>query len=147
MRLRAGEIAAGLAAVSLFALLFMDWTDDRATGWESLWLGTALAVAAVLLLGAGLPLALLTKQTVAAQVVTTVLCVWAGLIAVVALAINNANLARDDALIGPVSLRWPAYAAIAAAALLTWGAWHSMRDERTEGDDDDLPEPRALPDD
>ena len=147
MRPRAGEVVCALAAAGLFPVLFMQWTDEATepSGWESLWIGTQLLADLTMVLAVVLLAVIVTKQTVAAQVVLAVVTVWAGLLTMLFLVIDVAGLAADDDKLGDVGLLWPAYAAIALSFLVTAGAWRSMADERLDSSESAVTPPPARP--
>jgi len=165
-RLRSGELLAGAGAVALFLLLFLDWfkpqiqprvteTSGRIVGpemhlagWTSLgWVVVVLLLVVIVLamwLAASTLFAGTVSQPVAAGVVLTAVAVVAlgALLVRVTVAQPGLGVGLPDELVG---VRWPAYAGLAALALIVVGAWLSMADERTDAPESEYTPPRARP--
>jgi hypothetical protein len=153
--LRLGEWLALGGAVALAVLLSLRWFDAPAgvsgaheSGWASLGWGLALVLA--LCIAGAVALASVTAlRSVAAfamlATVATVPFAFAGLVALVL------RLAFFQPTLGvglpasEVGVRWPAYLAVPALALLLGGMWHAMNDDRVEDPESayDPPPPRA----
>jgi hypothetical protein len=145
-RLRSGELVALLGAVALAVLLALDWfaistpqADLRAheSGIRALgWLAALLLLAAITL-AIALAVATATQRAPAVPVVLGVLTVALGILATLAILVRlvlQPGLGVDAGN-ADVDLRWPAYAGLLAALLLTAGAWRAMGDERTDAPD------------
>jgi hypothetical protein len=156
-RLRAGELVAGLGAVGLVAVLFMDWfaplgwamrEDAARSGWTTLgWLLVSLlvllALAALWLVAATVAGAV--TQAVAAGVTTAAL----GTITVPVLLLRvltqpNLGVGAPDSL---VDIRWGAVLGLLCTGLIPLGAWWMLKDERTAAPESryEPPPPRPAP--
>jgi len=167
-RLRSGELLAGAGAVALFVVMFFDWfmpeiqprvteTSGRIvgpelhlSGWTSLGFLLVLLLLAVLVLAMWLAASTLFAATVSQPVAAGVLLTAVGGVALVVLVLRVTVLQPGLGVGEPddlVAVQWPAYAGLAAMALIVAGAWRSMADERTDAPDSAYtpPEPRPAP--
>ena len=92
----------------------------------------------------------LFAATVSQPVAAGVLLTAVGGVALVALVLRVTVLQPGLGVGEPddlVAVQWPAYAGLAAMALIVAGAWRSMADERTDAPDSAYtpPEPRPAP--
>jgi hypothetical protein len=167
-RLRFGELLAGAGAVALFVLMFLDWfhpeihprvteTSGRIigpelhlSGWTSLGFVLLVLVLVVLVLAMWLAASTLFAPTVSQPVAAGVLLTAVAGVAFVALVLR-VTVAQPGLGIGApdelVAVQWPAYAGLAALALIEAGGWRSMADERTDAPESAYtpPEPRPAP--
>ncbi len=130
-RLRRGEWIAFVAAVALFAVMFLDWYGpaEGGSGWsEAGWPGVAAVVLTILMCGYWL-LATVTHDSPAIPVAGEVVTVVLGLIASIALLLRLVFQPDSNEL---TDLLLPAYLGPLLAITLTAGAWLAMADERTE---------------
>jgi hypothetical protein len=162
-RLRTGEWIAATGAVGLFASLFFDWiavsiehppsgggvlnlldqmSTDSLSGWSNLgWFMDVLLGVAIV---GGLSLSYMTaKRTSPAWPVgAAVLTVGLGAVIAAALALRLLDLGGDTSL-GfdkiAISVQLPAYLGLLFMALIPFGGFLSLKDERT-----DSPEARAY---
>jgi hypothetical protein len=167
-RLRSGELLAGAGAVALFVVMFFDWfmpeiqprvteTSGRIvgpelhlSGWTSLGFLLVLLLLVALVLAMWLAASTLFGATVSQPVAAGVLLTAVGAVALVALVLRVTVLQPGLGVGEPddlVAVQWPAYAGLAAMALIVAGAWRSMADERTDAPDSAYtpPEPRPAP--
>ena len=139
-RLRTGERVAGLSALALLGLMFLDWYafgDTGVTAWNMYstidWV--LLLVIVITLLMAGITaLGRTVALPVALSVVVTVLGTLAFLFVLYRTLINQPG---PDSVI---DLRFGAYLGLVATAGIVVGAYLSMADERTS-----LADPAAVP--
>jgi uncharacterized integral membrane protein len=165
-RLRSGELLAGAGAAVLFILLFLDWfqpeVQPRVTetsgrivgpemhlsGWTSLGWVLLVLLLAVIVLAGWLAASTLFAATVSQPVAAGVLLTAVAGIALVALVVRvtllqpGLGVGEPDDLVG---VQWPAYAGLAALALIVAGAWRSMADERTDAPESEYTPPPARP--
>jgi hypothetical protein len=167
-RLRSGELLAGAGAVALFVVMFFDWfmpeirprvtetsghivgPELHLSGWTSLGFLLVLLLLAVLVLAMWLAASTLLAATVSQPVAAGVLLTAVGGVALVALVLRVTVLQPGLGVGEPddlVAVQWPAYAGLAAMALIVAGAWRSMADERTDAPESAYtpPEPRPAP--
>jgi uncharacterized integral membrane protein len=167
-RLRSGELLAGAGAVALFVVMFFDWfmpeiqprvteTSGRIvgpelhlSGWTSLGFLLVLLLLVALVLAMWLAASTLFAATVSQPVAAGVLLTAVGGVALVALVLRVTVLQPGLGVGEPddlVAVQWPAYAGLAAMALIVAGAWRSMADERTDAPESAYtpPEPRPAP--
>jgi hypothetical protein len=142
-RLRSGEAIALIGAVALAVLLATDWfflsTPDARLGAHESGIRSLGWFADVLLLVAiacGLALAFFTvaNRATALPVVFGIFTTAFGFIAFVTIAVRL--IAQPGLGLGvgnaDVEVELPAYLGLAAAAVLTYGGWRTMGDERTQ---------------
>ncbi len=138
-RLRAGEVVAGLGALTLAVSLALPWYDvatpgAHESGFRALgWLAVIPLVVTVLL-GLGLVLTTVTEVTPARPLAFGVIAVPVGLLAVLVILFRlvaepGLGVGASDA---EVAIRWPAYAGLAGAVAIVVGAWIAIGDERTQ---------------
>jgi hypothetical protein len=126
-RLGGGELLAGLSAVALLAVMFLDWFGGR-SAWEALTLGRVLLVAVAVL---ALTLVILT---LAARPVAMAVSAAAITIAAVALAVLYllyrivVNEPGPDA---GADVELGAYLGLLCVLGCGAGAWRALADERT----------------
>ena len=145
-RLRGGELLAGVGAVVLLVSLFVDWVGPVGqSGWDALgWL--VLALVAIAVLSAAVLVVLTTADRPVTHIVAAaVLTATVAPIALVALALRVLVFQP-----GPnevTTVEYGAWIGLAAAALLTVGAWWSLADERTDATESAYvaPAPRPAP--
>jgi hypothetical protein len=154
-RLRSGEAAALAGAVALVVLLSLRWFDPQGarpaphtSGWASL--GWVLVLLLVLAVVGALALVVLTLAGAAAAlpiataVATVPVTVIGELVLLLRVAIFQPTLGAGLPS-GEVAVQWPAYAGLAALALLGWGAWRAMSDERLDAPESAYEPPPARP--
>ena len=149
-RMRAGEWLAGLGAIGLFVVLFLDWfsVDGQAAGWRAYapagagvhlsgWgsLGWFMDVLLCVLILGGAAVTVMTIRRaspawpVGAAVITWILGFLIVLILAVRVALQpGLGLGLPN---GPVLVEAPAYLGLLFALLIPAGAFLSLRDERT----------------
>jgi hypothetical protein len=156
-RLRAGELLAGLGAVALVVVLFMDWfaplgwalrQDAARSGWSTLgWLMVAvlvlLVLAALWLVAATVAGAV--TQAVAAGVTAAALgTITAPVLLVRVLTQPSLGVGAPDSL---VDIRWGAALGLVCTGLIALGGWWMLKDERTNAPESryEPPPPRPAP--
>lgn len=131
-RLRFAEKVAGLSALALFGFLFLDWFGvvDRGlvSGWDSLgWLALALCVLAIVA-GLVLPLVVAFCEAPVLPVSVAVAAQLLGILAVIALIVQNVFQPGDNASTIVLSGWW---LGLIAAAGIARGGFLSIRDEHS----------------
>ena len=155
--MRRGEWLALTGAVALVVFLSLRWFGASAaaagaheSGWASLGWGLvlllAICVAGALALGAVTSAGATAAFPMFAAVVTAPLAIVAWVVLALRLAFFQPTLG-----VGlpsqAVAVRWPAYAALVALALLVYGACRAMSDERVDDPESAYtpPPPRPAP--
>jgi hypothetical protein len=145
-RLRGGELLAGVGAGVLLVSLFLDWAGPVGeSGWSSLgWLTVVVAVAAILVVS-WLVVATATARPVSEVVAAGVIGAVVSPVALIVLVVRTA--VAQPGVDAVTSIEVGAYFGLAAAALLTIGAWWSLADERTDAPESAYtpPAPRPAP--
>jgi hypothetical protein len=163
-RLRRGEVLTGIGGLGLLFSLFLDWfgLDPRAfpgpfakivaaafvkDGWSSLgWLMVLILVVAILLAG-WLVVAALRSESVAQAVGAAVLTASFGTLAFLVLVVRVAT--QPDLGIGAsnaiVEVRAGAYLGLLFCALLAFGGWVALADERIDAPESRVTPPEAQP--
>jgi hypothetical protein len=144
-KLRTGEIVAGVAAVLLLIVMFLDWYGvlglASANAWEAFGV-VDLVLALVVVLG----LATLASQVVgrgpALPVALEVITSTVALIALLLVAYRIVNQPGPNDL---VDVKLGAWLGLLATAGVFWGAWKAMSDERPRPADPPAPEPERRP--
>jgi hypothetical protein len=165
-RLRSGEILAGAGAIVLFVVLFLDWFEPRIqprvtetsgrvvgpeqhlAGWTSLGWAMDVLLLAVIVLALWLAGSTLFAGTVSQPVAAGVLLSAVGALALGALVMRVFVVQPGLGLGLPndlVEVRLPAYVGIAALAVVVFGGWRSMADERTDAPESAYEPPPARP--
>ncbi|HEU4977684.1 MAG TPA: hypothetical protein VFT42_02200 [Solirubrobacteraceae bacterium] len=159
-RMRTGEWTALAGAVALVVFLSLRWFGASAaaggragiheSGWASLGWGIvlllAIGIAGALALSAVTSAGATAAFPMLAAVVTAPLAIVAWIVLALRLAFFQPTLGvglPSEA----VAVRWPAYAALAALALLLYGACRAMSDERLDDPESAYtpPPPRPAP--
>ena len=152
-RVRTGEALAGIAAVALFCLLFLNWFSGAgvsASGWSTLGWALVALLAIVLALTVVVVGAAATGAkpaiAVGAIVIDVALSAVTLLIALIRVLITQPALDRGLPN-SAVSVQAPGYLGLAALALITVGCWRAMADERVDAPESAYtpPPPRPLP--
>ena len=165
-RLRSGEILAGIGAVVLFVVLFLDWfepavqprvtetsgrvigPEQHLAGWTSLGWVMLVVLLAVIVLAVWLAASTVFAGTVSQPVAAGVLLSAASALALGAL-VMRVFVVQPGLGIGLpndlVDVRYPAYLGIVALAVVVVGAWRSMADERTDAPESAYEPPPARP--
>jgi len=151
-RLRAGEWLAGLGAVGLLVVLFLNWFssgDLEKSGWGSLGWLLDVALAVVALGGLSITYMTLKRTSPAWPVGASALTLLAGTIVTVVLLIRvitqpDLGAGLPDAL---VSVELAAYLGVAFCALIPIGAAIALHDERLDAPESAYtpPPPRPVP--
>lgn len=139
-RLRSGELLAGGSAAALLLVSFLDWFGGEDV-WQSLSVlrvFVAVAVAAGLLVALLAVLRLAVAIPVAAAVLTTALAALATVLLLYRVAVNEPG---DNATVG---LDTGAYVGVLLCALIAYGAWRVLDDERTQSEDSRRQTERVL---
>ncbi|HET8537931.1 MAG TPA: hypothetical protein VFL73_12195 [Solirubrobacteraceae bacterium] len=152
-RLRLGETLAGLGAIALFVLLFLDWFSGGGvsrSGWSSLGWALVVLLAAVIVLALAVPAAVIVRAHPAVAVGSAVITIGVGVVTLVIALIRV--LITQPALDlglgnGAVSVQVAGYLGLAALALIVVGGWITIADERTQAPESAYtpPPPRPLP--
>lgn len=156
-RLRSGELIAAGGAVVLFVSLFFSWYEVSAQGaacaetggWSAL--GTPMSILLVVEIVLALTLAGATvgRRSPALPVALIVVTWVVGSLVWIILALRL--LIEPDLGLGlaasQVTLRWPGYIGLLAAAAIPIGALQAMRDDRTDAPESAYtpPPPRPIP--
>jgi hypothetical protein len=141
-RLRVGETLAGLGAIALFVLLFLDWFSGGGvsrSGWSSLGWALVVLLAAVIVRAHPAVAVGSAVITIGVGVVTLVIALIRVLVTQPALDLGLGN--------GAVSVQVAGYLGLAALALIVVGGWITIADERTQAPESAYtpPPPRPLP--
>lgn len=155
-RLRLGEAAALVGAVTLAIMLFLPWyavpagtVDARTGACAALGVVISSLLGIVILLCLGLAVTTVTRRSPAVPVALGVLTwVLASVVWIVLLIrlLHEPGLGLDlDA--GQVTLRWPGYVGLLALAVIALGGLQATRDERTDAPESAYtpPPPRPIP--
>lgn len=140
MRLRGGEFLMGAAGAALVLVLFLDWfetNDSKSSGWSGLALGVVILVVLALVCGAAVLYLVQSGAPIAPTVFATVVTSAITIATVIAVAINVLTSDAD--------VLWPALAGIIFSALLAFGAWRSMGDERLDAPESAYTPPESRP--
>ena len=128
-RIRYGEKWAGISALVLFGVMFMDWFHlgrTGLTGWDSLgWLALALVVLTIAL-GLAVALVFATHVSPVLPQFTAVCALLIGCITGIALLVQNIFQPGPDALVSVQSGWWLGFLATLGVAR---GGYLSMHDE------------------
>jgi hypothetical protein len=156
-RLRAGEWLALLGGAGLAVLLSLRWFGAPAaaigaheSGWAALGWGL-VALLAICIIGALALTAVTALRTVAAfPILAAVATIPIALITLLVLVLRLAFFQPTLGVGLPsaqVTVRWPAYAGLAALALLLYGTCRAMSDERLDDPESiyEPPPPRPAP--
>jgi hypothetical protein len=134
-RLRPGDWLALGSACWLFAMLFLDWFGHR-SGWASA--GWALVALLVLCASLGVWLAVAAAVTTTAHAIAA--CVFAAALAPIGFLVTLIRLLTAGA-----GVDAGAYLGLAAVAVLSFGAWWAMKDDRARVAGSESGPPAARP--
>jgi amino acid transporter len=154
-RLRSGELLALAGALALPVLLSLRWFDAQGgaaplhtSGWAAL--GWALVLLLVLAVAGAVALAGLAG-TGSAQALAVAAAVVTVLLALVSWVVLALRVCVFQPALGAglpnhlVSVQWAGYAGLGALALLGYGAWHALGDERRDAPESAYEPPPARP--
>jgi hypothetical protein len=156
-RLRAGEWLALTGAVALAVLLSLRWFAAPAgvagaheSGWASLGWPLVLLLGVCIAGGLALVAVTLARTAAALQMLATVATIPISAIALLVLVLRLAFFQPTLGVGLPsaaVSVRWPAYAGLAALAVLLCGVCRALSDERLDHPESayEAPPPRPAP--
>jgi hypothetical protein len=134
MRLRPGELVAGVAGVALVVVMFLDWygvrgRDEGLSAWSAFTV-TDLVLLLVALAGVALAVLHVTQRAPALPVAASVLAAALGIVATALLAYRLLNQPGPNDL---VEVRVGGWLGLVAVAAVATGGWLSTSDDSAPG--------------